>query len=602
MSCDEAVVRRYGSRIRADYSASLLRLATGQRIFSGMPIAFGEGDTKGRILNMANWRKPKIWVSLVSCVLCIAILAACAVNPQQETTEQTQTMFDKVSLALPQGFALEANEDGTYSISDGSQSIGGLAKRELPDPGITTADMKAWVKSVGVPEAQDSSMACMIEGSSYCTLEANFFPDVPDREQAIAGEVTHYLYQQEDAVYDLWFWEARTNNEVKWYILERLSPTETNTATMQKLSVDLVSEFRVELPEGYRLVNNGDGTRSIVYDIMTMVGGIEKYAAPNMDMDDMAAWVKALGVPEIQDGVMSYMMEDYGGPYAFQAHFFNEFVDEQERAATETVHYFFVNGDIVYDVWFYYNKIEDTARKKILDSAGFLPEAETLPDSAAKEPVQGNDIVTDISVEQINLEKCRGVLELVQSGSCQLAVTQEHGNPPALWSRAEFFQSGEDWLKIVDIDPETENIADGEQYSVRMAFLHADGVRYSNEGNWGKAYTDIKWAESSSFNDDVKPWLAGFRWSDQVVYMGTQPEDTGYCVMLRVDEHYAGREDYAPNYFVNFHFDAQGNFLHATIEVNLYRDDAFTETESIVSTDSQIISKAIEAEYSRTVS
>ena len=46
MSCDEAVIQKMGSQIRADYSASLLRLATHKKIIAGMPLAFGEGDTK----------------------------------------------------------------------------------------------------------------------------------------------------------------------------------------------------------------------------------------------------------------------------------------------------------------------------------------------------------------------------------------------------------------------------------------------------------------------------------------------------------------------------------------------------------------------------
>ena len=46
MSCDEAVVRKMGTGILADYTASLLSLATGKHIIAGMPLAFGEGDTK----------------------------------------------------------------------------------------------------------------------------------------------------------------------------------------------------------------------------------------------------------------------------------------------------------------------------------------------------------------------------------------------------------------------------------------------------------------------------------------------------------------------------------------------------------------------------
>ena len=84
MSCDEAVIRKLGAEIRADYSASLLSLATGRRIIAGTPLAFGEGDTKGRINNMAKWKQPKKWVSIVSFILCFTILTACAANPEQE--------------------------------------------------------------------------------------------------------------------------------------------------------------------------------------------------------------------------------------------------------------------------------------------------------------------------------------------------------------------------------------------------------------------------------------------------------------------------------------------------------------------------------------
>ena len=83
MSCDEAVLNRLGEGIRADYSQALLRLATHKRLIAGMPLAFGEGETKGRVRNMARWRRPKVWVSGICAVLCLAVLAVCALNPQK---------------------------------------------------------------------------------------------------------------------------------------------------------------------------------------------------------------------------------------------------------------------------------------------------------------------------------------------------------------------------------------------------------------------------------------------------------------------------------------------------------------------------------------
>lgn len=81
MSCDEAVVRKLGTQIRADYTASLLSLATGKRIIAGMPLAFGEGNTKDRIKNLANWKKPAFWVVLVAVVACVALAVCLLTNP-----------------------------------------------------------------------------------------------------------------------------------------------------------------------------------------------------------------------------------------------------------------------------------------------------------------------------------------------------------------------------------------------------------------------------------------------------------------------------------------------------------------------------------------
>lgn len=76
MSCDEAVIRKLGADIRADYSASLLNLATRKRAIGITPLAFGEGDTKGRIQNLSRWKKPVGWV-IGSCAILCVVTAIC---------------------------------------------------------------------------------------------------------------------------------------------------------------------------------------------------------------------------------------------------------------------------------------------------------------------------------------------------------------------------------------------------------------------------------------------------------------------------------------------------------------------------------------------
>lgn len=85
MSCDEAVLHRMGDGIRADYSSSLLTLATGQRIFASTPLAFGEGDTKDRIHHMLHWKRPHTWIIVAAIVACLILAVSLSTDPSRQT-------------------------------------------------------------------------------------------------------------------------------------------------------------------------------------------------------------------------------------------------------------------------------------------------------------------------------------------------------------------------------------------------------------------------------------------------------------------------------------------------------------------------------------
>lgn len=75
-ACDEAVIRRLGPGVKADYSATLLSLATNGRVPAPCPLAFDEGDAKGRIKNVLRYRRPALWIVVVSVVMA-AVAAVC---------------------------------------------------------------------------------------------------------------------------------------------------------------------------------------------------------------------------------------------------------------------------------------------------------------------------------------------------------------------------------------------------------------------------------------------------------------------------------------------------------------------------------------------
>ncbi len=74
MSCDETVMKHMDKDIRADYSEALLKFATGKKLIAATPLAFGEGDTKGRVVNVMKYRKPMIWVSIAALAVVLVVV------------------------------------------------------------------------------------------------------------------------------------------------------------------------------------------------------------------------------------------------------------------------------------------------------------------------------------------------------------------------------------------------------------------------------------------------------------------------------------------------------------------------------------------------
>lgn len=112
MSCDEAVIDSFDHQGRAEYAASLVTLATGRPIISSVPHAFGNGNTKGRVKNMLNWKKPKKLVRLAAAVVCVLTLAACAASPQLAQQVEDQTDY-QVGTDAVSGIDLCTKEDCT---------------------------------------------------------------------------------------------------------------------------------------------------------------------------------------------------------------------------------------------------------------------------------------------------------------------------------------------------------------------------------------------------------------------------------------------------------------------------------------------------------
>ncbi|MGF7142018.1 beta-lactamase regulating signal transducer with metallopeptidase domain [Anaerotaenia torta] len=81
LSCDERVLKEMNEEIKKPYTNSLLSLAAGTHILNGSPLAFGEGNVKGRIKNVLNYKKPRFWVIVFSIIIMAAVGIGFMTNP-----------------------------------------------------------------------------------------------------------------------------------------------------------------------------------------------------------------------------------------------------------------------------------------------------------------------------------------------------------------------------------------------------------------------------------------------------------------------------------------------------------------------------------------
>lgn len=69
MTCDEETLWRIGIGQKKEYATALLQLSVGKRKVFAVPIAFGEGDTKGRIKNVMHYKKTMRSAAILAVVL-----------------------------------------------------------------------------------------------------------------------------------------------------------------------------------------------------------------------------------------------------------------------------------------------------------------------------------------------------------------------------------------------------------------------------------------------------------------------------------------------------------------------------------------------------
>lgn len=136
LACDERVLAELGPESKKPYSEALLTAVTFHRSVAACPVAFGEGKLKSRIKNVLSWKKPVIWITLASLVVC-AVLAVCFLTNPKDTMEDLAGRYVLTTTAGKNyggDFSLTLSPDGKMSFIEGmADDIHATGTWELDD-------------------------------------------------------------------------------------------------------------------------------------------------------------------------------------------------------------------------------------------------------------------------------------------------------------------------------------------------------------------------------------------------------------------------------------------------------------------------------------
>jgi len=401
MSCDEAVINRLGEDIRADYSQALLRLATHKRLIAGMPLAFGEGETRGRVRNMARWKRPKVWVSGICAVLCLVVLAACALNPQKAEEQPTETpalettssggkidvTFQDLHLTLPDGCTYEGfenhqpwniNVDGyEYTLKEGDTAIGGVRFFNVPKD-ISGAD---WLEELAFPEWGMENVGYSAGGNLTSGYTIEFFSDVPEGQPKTLRNL-HNVYLWENRVYDVWFDELTVSPETELAIVESISLGAGAVRIPASLPLDITA-----LPDDVGWKSGEYGAILLTKDGET-IGQIDTYDIPDSVENPLAdySWLAEAGVADadVQEVLAKELILTGGGSLYgdWEIEVESDLIPGQPQTVKRW-HVFFIAELKVYDVWFDLTKISEGEYRNLMSlmTTG-APEETTLGQDA----------------------------------------------------------------------------------------------------------------------------------------------------------------------------------------------------------------------------
>ncbi len=136
MSCDERVLELLGEGHGKEYGLTLLAFASGSRE-GRMPLGFGENDVKSRIQHVLKFKRPAVYVAVLSVIVIGAALALLGTNEvKDETKEEAVENYSEAAQKL-----YEARNSYVGDASANGRLISAIAEA-MPDSCAASMEVK----------------------------------------------------------------------------------------------------------------------------------------------------------------------------------------------------------------------------------------------------------------------------------------------------------------------------------------------------------------------------------------------------------------------------------------------------------------------------
>lgn len=155
MSCDEAVIRKLGQEIKADYAESLLLFSLRHRVTHGKLLGFGESDIKQRIKNLAVTKVMKKKV-IVAAGVGVAVLLICLIaNPNVTTSNESdkeQENMLNITMDIDEHYITKTGDPANLYYIDENNVLWGCGRNNAGQLGQGTQDYEFHDKMVKIAE------------------------------------------------------------------------------------------------------------------------------------------------------------------------------------------------------------------------------------------------------------------------------------------------------------------------------------------------------------------------------------------------------------------------------------------------------------------